>query len=118
VFQVSNNQNCEAISLAFMLPTSTHNSQPVMCDERLSRLREIVHSIVTRVPVVIVQRAEEIYPALKESMVSVLCLCAQKGILLFCLQIYVVKINFVLYGHHASVFTFTLCPLGKNGCTH
>jgi hypothetical protein len=32
------------------------------------------HSVETRTPKVLVQRAEELFPALKENMVSVLCM--------------------------------------------
>jgi hypothetical protein len=41
-----------------------------------------LHSLATRVPRIVLQRAEEIFPSVKEIMVSVLCLYAQKRVLL------------------------------------
>jgi hypothetical protein len=49
-----------------------------MCDE------QILQSLATRVPKIILQRVEEIFPPLKESLVSVLCLCDQKIFLSSC----------------------------------
>jgi hypothetical protein len=49
-----------------------HNPQTIMCDEQVLSPRKIPHS-PTRMPKIVVQRVEEIYPALKESLVSVLC---------------------------------------------
>jgi hypothetical protein len=43
-----------------------------MCDQ------QILQSLAMRVPKIILQRIEEIFPCLKESLVSVLCLCDQK----------------------------------------
>jgi len=40
-----------------------------------SRLQKILHSLATRVPKVVLQRAEDIFPALNTSMVSNLWLC-------------------------------------------
>jgi hypothetical protein len=37
----------------------------------------MLHSLATRVPRVLLQRVEEIFPSLKETMVSVLCLFVQ-----------------------------------------
>jgi hypothetical protein len=42
----------------------------------------ILHSLATGMPRNLLQRAEEIFPAVRESMVSVLCLYAQTRILL------------------------------------
>jgi hypothetical protein len=42
-----------------------------MCDEQVLNLKEILHSLATRVPKIILQRVEEIFPSLKESVVSV-----------------------------------------------
>jgi hypothetical protein len=39
--------------------------------------------LATRVPIIVPQRAEEPFPAVRESIVSVFCLCAQARILLF-----------------------------------
>ena len=40
-----------------------------------SRLQKILHSLATRVPKVVLHRAEEIFPALNTSLVSNLCVC-------------------------------------------
>jgi hypothetical protein len=45
-----------------------------MSDECLLRLKKM-HSLATRVPKIILQRVEEEYPALKESLVSVVYFC-------------------------------------------
>jgi hypothetical protein len=47
-----------------------------MCDEYISTLQKHLQSLATRVPKIILQRVDEIWPALKESTVSVLCMCA------------------------------------------
>jgi hypothetical protein len=44
----------------------------------MSDLVKTLQSMATRVPKIILQRAEEMYPALKEGMVSYLCLCRRK----------------------------------------
>jgi hypothetical protein len=49
-----------------------------MCDERISRLQTNLQFLATRVPKIILQRVDEIWPALKESTVSVPCICAEK----------------------------------------
>jgi hypothetical protein len=55
-----------------------HNCQTIMCDEKVLSPHKIPHS-PRRVPKVMAQRAEEIFPALKESLVSVLCFyCGEK----------------------------------------
>jgi hypothetical protein len=41
-----------------------------MCDEDLSSLQNIPHSVPRREPKIILQRAEYIFPALKHSLVS------------------------------------------------
>jgi hypothetical protein len=41
-----------------------------------------LHSPSTRVPRIVLQRLEEVFPAVRETMVSVLCLFAQEGIFL------------------------------------
>jgi hypothetical protein len=45
-----------------------------MCDKQVVKLHENVQSLQTRMPTVLVQRAEELFPALKKNMVSVLCM--------------------------------------------
>jgi hypothetical protein len=60
----------------------SYSPQNIMCDDQVSWLRKILQSLANRVPKIVLQRAEDIFPAVRESMVSVLCLCAQKRVLL------------------------------------
>jgi hypothetical protein len=53
-----------------------------MCEEQAARLHRIRHSLATGVPRIVVQRAEEIFPALGETVLSVLYVCPQKSVLL------------------------------------
>jgi hypothetical protein len=46
------------------------------CEERVVGLQSILRSLATRVPRIILERAEEMFPAVRESMVSVLCVFA------------------------------------------
>jgi hypothetical protein len=55
--------------------------QSIMSDERLLSLKKILHFLATRVPKIILQRVEEEYPALKESLVSVVYFCESENIL-------------------------------------
>jgi hypothetical protein len=55
-----------------------------MCDEQVLDLQKIMQSVAARVPKIIVQRAEEIFPSLKEGSVSILCLRMKKQILIPC----------------------------------
>jgi hypothetical protein len=52
-----------------------------MCEEQNTNLQMVLHSLARRVPKIILQRVEEIYPTLNERLVSVLCLCVQKRML-------------------------------------
>jgi len=45
-----------------------------MCDELGLNMLQILHSLARRVPKIIVQRVEEIFPSLKEGTVSILWL--------------------------------------------
>jgi hypothetical protein len=47
-----------------------------MCDERALSLKKNLQSLPARVPKIVVPRVDEMFPALKESAVSVLCFCA------------------------------------------
>jgi hypothetical protein len=76
-----------------------------MCEERVVRLLSILQSLATRVPRIILQRAEEMFPALRESLVSVLCMCAQKRIVLS---------SSVNSDSQRNKYFMTL----KRGCTH
>jgi hypothetical protein len=51
-----------------------------MCDDQVSVIEKTVQSDSARVPKIVVQRVEDIFPAVKESMVSVLCLHPQDDI--------------------------------------
>jgi hypothetical protein len=43
------------------------------CEERVVDLQSVLGSLATRVPRIILERAEEMFPAVREIMVSVLC---------------------------------------------
>jgi hypothetical protein len=51
-----------------------------MCDEDSSRLQNIVQSQPRREPKIILQRAENIFPALKHSLVSIFMFVHLEGI--------------------------------------
>jgi hypothetical protein len=40
-----------------------------------------MESLATRVPIIVLQRVEEIFPAVREGMVSAVCMCAQESFL-------------------------------------
>jgi hypothetical protein len=44
-----------------------------MCEEQVVGLQSVLRSLATKVPRIILKRAEEVFPAVRESMVSVLC---------------------------------------------
>jgi hypothetical protein len=46
----------------------------MMCDKEVVKSHEMLQTLGTRMPKVLVQRAEEIFPFLKKNMVSVLCM--------------------------------------------
>jgi hypothetical protein len=48
-----------------------------MCDEHVYNLQSVQQPIGEKVPKVVLRRVEEIFPSLKESSVSFLCLCAE-----------------------------------------
>ena len=57
------------------------NQQSRMCDNEAVKLHKNLQSLAPRMRKVLVQRAEEVFPALKKNMVSVLCMI---GIVLSC----------------------------------
>jgi len=66
-------QSCEIISATvetIFLP----NQRSRMCDKEAVKLRENLQSLAPRMLKVLVQWAEEVFPALKKNMVSVLCM--------------------------------------------
>jgi hypothetical protein len=56
-----------------------------MCDKQLSNLQKALQSLATKVPVIILQRVEDGFPAARESLVSAVFMYAQKRNLLSCL---------------------------------
>jgi hypothetical protein len=46
----------------------------MMCDKEVVQSHEMLQTLGTTMPKVLVQRAKEIFPALKKNMVSVLCM--------------------------------------------
>jgi hypothetical protein len=58
----------------------------MMCTEPGTRLQTILHSLETRVPKIILQRVEELYPGMRESMVSVLY-AENYLLILFCMYL-------------------------------
>jgi hypothetical protein len=55
-----------------------------MGSERVASLQKILQHLAERQPKIVLQRVEKIFPALEESLVSVLCLYAQETVSLFC----------------------------------
>jgi hypothetical protein len=54
------------------------------CEEGVGRLQRILHSLETRVPRIVLQRVEEIFPAVKERIVSELCMCQLEDFVIIC----------------------------------
>jgi hypothetical protein len=49
-----------------------------MCDEKVLSVQNSPMSVAAKVPRIVLQRAEEIFPAYKELLVSVFYVCAWK----------------------------------------
>jgi hypothetical protein len=79
------------------------NPQNMMCEERVAGLQSILRSLATRVPRIILHRAEELFPAMRESMVSVLCMYAQQRIVLSS------SVKEILYDKLVLVLIITHC---------
>lgn len=73
-----------------------------MCDKQVSGLQKILHSSVTRVPRIMVRRAEEIFPSVRESMVSV-CACVHREEFYYCLR------QSVFLAKETKYFMMSLC---------
>jgi hypothetical protein len=58
------------------MPLSHIIHKPSCVMEGVSSLQKNLQSLPARVPKIVVPRIDELFPALKESMVSVLCFCA------------------------------------------
>ena len=72
--ELSHLNSCEVMVLC--------NTQTIMFDEQdLSLQKKILQSVTARVPVLILQRVEENFPALRENTVSDVYMHAQKTIL-------------------------------------
>jgi hypothetical protein len=54
-----------------------------MCDERVLKAQKILQCPAARVPKIVLQKVEEMYPLLEEGTVSVLCLCVNNCIVFF-----------------------------------
>jgi hypothetical protein len=54
----------------------------MMCEERDVGVESLLRSLATRVPRIILQRPEEMFQAVRECMVSVLCMYTKKRIVL------------------------------------
>ena len=88
-----------------------------MCDKEAGSSQQNPQPVAERMPKVLVQRAEEIFPALKENMVSVLYML---GIVLSCSLMTGFVVCFTLYQDRirrcADLFHFTSsdldCALG------
>jgi hypothetical protein len=50
-----------------------------MCDEEVLNIENVLQSVPTRMPKIVLKRVEGILPPLKEGLVSFLCLCRGKG---------------------------------------
>jgi hypothetical protein len=72
-----------------------------MCAERVASLRKILQNLAERQPKIVLHRVEKIFPALKESLVRVLCLNAQETVSLSCsLYIRTKEKGKVIPGHY------------------
>jgi hypothetical protein len=69
------------------------------------------------VPKIILQSAEEIFPALRETMVSVLCLCSQKSVFLSSVSSHGER-NQIFYDMLVLVFIIHGVSFIIHGCTH
>jgi hypothetical protein len=82
-----------------------------MCDEQKN-----LQSLAARVATNIAKTVEKLFPAVGESLVSILCWCVQK-INLSCLLNLCGQINIVLCEKHVN-FRFLFSQFCKDHCTH
>jgi hypothetical protein len=54
-----------------------------MNDERVESLQSSMQFLPTRLPKIVLQRVEEEFPIWREIIVSAMCLCADKRLILF-----------------------------------
>jgi hypothetical protein len=59
---------------SFLVSHSLNTSKAKMSDREVLKLCEILPSVARKTPKIILQRAEEIFPALRGNLVSVLCI--------------------------------------------
>jgi len=52
---------------------AVHKKQTIMCDDQVRFSQFMLQSVVKRQPQIVLQRVEEMFPALGGSLVSVLC---------------------------------------------
>jgi hypothetical protein len=55
-----------------------------MCAERVANLKKILQHLAERQPKIVLHGVEKIFPPLKESFVSVLCMNVRETVLLLC----------------------------------
>ena len=71
-----------------------------------SRLQKILHSLATRVPKVVLHRAEDIFPALNTSLVSSLWSCLYQSTVCFVFRAAVMKHYYI---QSLLLFEFWIC---------
>jgi hypothetical protein len=92
-----------------------------MSEERLARLIRTQHSVATRVPKIVLRRAEDIFPSLKTSMVSVLWSCFGEVQVAFCITslITVAAMEALLHTKPATTAnSIRFCPCSSLGLVH
>ena len=91
------------------IPVSHVHKNTVMSDEHTVSLQSSKQFVPSMLPIIVLQRVEEQFPAYREIMVSAMCLCADKRIILFYSE--------NLYGPMNKIFSsililpFILCGL-------
>ncbi len=73
------------------IPVSHIHKNTVMSDEHTVSLQSSMQFLPTRLPVIVLQRVEEEFPAYREIMVSAVCLCADNRIVLSYSEVCVVQ---------------------------
>jgi hypothetical protein len=79
----------------------------------LSQDRPILDSPSSRVPRIVLQRVEEAFPAVTETMVSVLCLHRKEY---FCLHDLQVQRNQIFYDKVVLIFIIHVATFCMDGC--
>ena len=63
------------------IPVNHFHKNTVKSDENSVNLQSSMQFLPTRLPIILLQRVEEEYPAYREIMVSAMCLCADNRII-------------------------------------